>query len=312
MSRQKYATTAASVPRWSGNVERLIEAQSVQPAFGASVERQRHEDENGPRTEIGRSSGRSTCTIPEDERHPCPLVDGAAGSSPLRGGVGTAARASATPATPKTTERRTGASYAARRANRAAEEAAASCANPVGAALRPLRAVSHRFPARASTGASEVEAQLAGSTRKRTVSGSSGRKRHRLGEFFGPARAVRIARDAPASPEHRSGSSRLRLVGRVLPLHSGWAALAIEVSGGAAFVVSLVAAAAIFLFVRLRGRTRSSPRRPLGGRSGLGVGGPTLSLRCGDEAVMRSLVRSPARDASSAGSAFERDSAAAG
>jgi hypothetical protein len=30
-------------------------------------------------------------------------------------------------------------------------------------------------------------------------------------------------------------------------------ALAIEVSGGVAFVVSLVAAAAIFLFVRLRG-----------------------------------------------------------
>jgi hypothetical protein len=33
-------------------------------------------------------------------------------------------------------------------------------------------------------------------------------------------------------------------------------ALAIEVSGGLAFIVSLVAAAAIFLFVRLRGSDR--------------------------------------------------------
>jgi hypothetical protein len=37
-------------------------------------------------------------------------------------------------------------------------------------------------------------------------------------------------------------------------------ALAVDVSGGVAFVVSLVAAAAIFVFVRTRGRTTPGTR----------------------------------------------------
>ena len=70
---------------------------------------------------------------------------------------------------------------------------------------------------------------------------------------MGPTPRCRIARDAPPEPPSIDRGVQAFAWSVVFFLYMWLGALAVDVPGGVAFVVSLVAAAAIFLFIRLRG-----------------------------------------------------------